>query len=521
MDMGIPSYFRNILRTYPGCIGSVKGSVLCFDFNCLIYRCLKSMPEYVDHDVWEGLLLEEIKKTVMEVWREAGSPKTVLIAVDGVVPMAKIRQQRVRRFKSAWLKSQGPKEATWDSNSITPGTRFMEKLDFMLGELCASRKWILSGVAEEGEGEHKIMRWLRSTRPSGKIIVYGLDADLILLSMLVGEEIDSEIHLMREKQEFGGKHIDTGVQTYQFMNIREFQKRLGIVGGGREGEGGGGGEGEVLNYIALMSLMGNDFLPHSITHKLSDDGHDFVIQELKGLRASGNWLIRDGKVQMNILVDIFRRWSQGEDDRITYMIKKKQEQARRSLSECKDSETLPLEWAVENKLLVKGRLSDSWRDIYWSWIHPYGTLDKSYICQEYVKGFMWILDYYRGLPVDRTWMFPAWIPPLWTDLAAFAQGSLRSDLAAFAQGGLCADLGGLQATLQVPLPLQPQEQLAMVLPVESWGLIRDPALRRLPILAPQMWPKTFGFFSLGRKWLWECEALIPVLTAARVRQIVS
>ena len=155
---------------------------------------------------------------------------------------------------------------------------------------------------------------------------------------------------------------------------------------------------------------------------------------------------------------------------------------------------------------------------------------------------MWILDYYRGLPVDRTWMFPAWIPPLWSDLAAFAQGglradlvSLRSDLAAFAQGGLCADLVSLradlislQATLQLPLPLplplqplQPQEQLAMVLPVESWGLIRDPALRRLPILAPQMWPKTFGFFSLGRKWLWECEALIPVLTAARVRQIVS
>lgn len=514
MDMGIPSYFRNILRTYPGCITNVKGGdVLCFDFNCLIYRCLKSMPEYVDHDVWEGLLLEEIKKTVIEVWREAGRPKVVLIAVDGVVPMAKIRQQRVRRFKSAWLRSSCSASASasasgqaWDSNSITPGTRFMEKLDFMLGELCASRKWILSGVSEEGEGEHKIMKWLRSTRPSGKIIVYGLDADLILLSMLVGEEIEGEIHLMREKQEFGGKplgSVDTGMQTYQFMNIREFQKRLGIVGG------------EVLNYIALMSLMGNDFLPHSLTHKLSDDGHDFVIQELKGLR-SGKWLVHDGKVQMDVLVEIFKRWSHGEDDRITYMIKKKQEQARRSRSEghASDTETLPLEWAVENRLLVKGRLSESWRDIYWSFIHPYaGSLDKSYICQEYVKGFMWILDYYRGLPVDRAWMFPAWIPPLWSDLAAFAQGGLRADLESFEkEGGHCAPLH---------VHLQPQEQLAMVLPVESWGLIRDPALRRLPILAPQMWPKTFGFFSLGRKWLWECEALIPVLTAARVREILS
>jgi hypothetical protein len=100
------------------------------------------MPEYVDHDVWEGLLLEEIKKTVLEVWREAGSPKKVFIAVDGVVPMAKIRQQRVRRFKSAWLRSSGSGtgQATWDSNSITPGTRFMEKLDAML--IGINKGWI-------------------------------------------------------------------------------------------------------------------------------------------------------------------------------------------------------------------------------------------------------------------------------------------------------------------------------------------------------------------------------------------
>ena len=176
---------------------------------------------------------------------------------------------------------------------------------------------------------------------------------------------------------------------------------------------------------------------------------------------------------------------------------------------------------------MKGRLSESWRDIYWSWIHPYaGTLDKEKICAEYVKGFKWILDYYRGLPVDRTWMFPAWIPPLWSDLAK--QGSLWSDLAK--EGSLWSDLASfasfaqdIQSELAIKesVPLKPQEQLAMVLPLESWGLIRDPALRRLPILAPQMWPRTFGFFSLGHKWLWECEALIPVLTSARVRQILA
>ena len=119
-----------------------------------------------------------------------------------------------------------------------------------------------------------------------------------------------------------------------------------------------------------------------------------------------------------------------------------------------------------------------------------------------MKGFQWILDYYVGLPVNKSWMFPAWIPPLWSDLS-FAIGipvKIRAE--------------------EEILP-EPQEQLAMVLPLESWGLIRKADLRRLPALAPQMWPHKFGFFSLGRKWLWECEARIPVLTAGRLREILS
>jgi 5'-3' exonuclease len=69
-------------------------------------------------------------------------------------------------------------------------------------------------------------------------------------------------------------------------------------------------------------------------------------------------------------------------------------------------------------------------------------------------------------------------------------------------------------------PLYPQEQLAMVLPLSSWGLIRDPSLRTLPSVCPQMWPIKFPFFSVGRKWLWECEARIPVLTAGRLRGLL-
>ena len=504
--MGIPSYFRKIIQKFPGIVtdrlpGSVTAS-LCFDFNCLVYRCIRApgMPPPAATEEWEDLLLKEVGRTVKEVWTASGRPRRVFIAVDGVVPMAKIRQQRVRRFKSAWLRRGGP--GGWDSNAITPGTAFMEKLSASLAVICTKNGWTLSSADEEGEGEHKIMQWLRAQGKGGAVVIYGLDADLILLSMLTGESLGVPIWLLRERQEFGGKLLvdADGDQEYSFMNIEELKARIGV----KEMS-------NITNYVGLMSLMGNDFLPHSITHKLNDDGHDCVLSELRLMKKSGRWLVVDGRLQLGVLGEICKRWSVDADERIMTMIRKKWEQAERGVAKGMDpSEGLPLEWKVERSMLVGAgagagagapqRLAPDWRETYWDWIHPCANRDE--ICGAYIYGFQWILDYYLGKPVNKSWMFPAWIPPLWSDLAdsiATAVAPQPEEVA----------------------PIQPAEQLAMVLPLESWGLVRDPKLRRLPLLAPQMWPSAFSFFSLGRKWLWECEARVPVLTPVRLRELLA
>jgi 5'-3' exoribonuclease 2 len=74
--------------------------------------------------------------------------KLLMMAIDGVAPRAKMNQQRSRRFRSAQdaaekraisekiierVRSEGgpepPESKTiWDSNAITPGTPFMEKV---------------------------------------------------------------------------------------------------------------------------------------------------------------------------------------------------------------------------------------------------------------------------------------------------------------------------------------------------------------------------------------------------------
>jgi len=91
-------------------------------------------------------------------------PKRVIIAFDGVPPMAKIKQQRERRYKS-WMM---PGKPGWNTLQITPGTSFMTYLDKVLHKHFAKYAakydyFKLSTSVEPGEGEHKIFEYTCSS----------------------------------------------------------------------------------------------------------------------------------------------------------------------------------------------------------------------------------------------------------------------------------------------------------------------------------------------------------------------
>lgn len=134
-----------------------------------------------------------------------------------------MNQQRSRRFRSAqeakekdddkeeflkMLKSKNGgvlmedsaaaiQEKTWDSNVITPGTPFMDILAASLRYWCAYKvntdpawenmKVIISDATVPGEGEHKIMEFIRSQRsspehdPNTRHVIYGLVGSEALL----------------------------------------------------------------------------------------------------------------------------------------------------------------------------------------------------------------------------------------------------------------------------------------------------------------------------------------------------
>jgi 5'-3' exonuclease len=524
--MGIPSYFKHILDRYKFLLkpadSSTKASVLLVDFNCLIYGCVRAptMPIYTYEGrvEWEALLLKHIREYVIEIWNTSGRPGDVYLAVDGVVPMAKIRQQRLRRFKSVWMAGQeaalGVRDSdTWDTNSITPGTAFMEKLSVELGSLCSKHGWTLSGAEYEGEGEQKLMQWIRRQPvdwfTDKNIFVYGLDADLIILSMLhagVGPSAVAQWNILREKQEFG-KLGAASTSKFLLLNVSKMVPVLFPDVTHRETY--------LYDYVAGMCLLGNDFVPHSLSVHLREHGHDRLEQALRDIHADGLTLLvkSGGKYSWNkvALERILTGWAKTESEDIVASFKQKYKMrgpTPRTDNEWKLAplQNMPIEWADEKRSWDTETLLDGWKGQYYlEGTSLVSSTDIETRCKEYCTGLQWIIDYYTGQrEPSQEWMYSWTYPPLWSDLLMYV--STRSALPV--------------PPVQLGKPLQPQEQLSLVLPLESWGLIRNPALRALPQKVPAFWPETFQFMSLGKRWLWECPPRIPIMSMARLRSLI-
>ena len=111
------------------------------DANCLLHpMCFKVLgenPHITNLDKLERKMINQVIEYIDTLVKYVDPKKTVYLAIDGVAPIAKIKQQRTRRFKSVHdkelfdnIKKKHNKELSnyWNNSAITPGTVFMEKL---------------------------------------------------------------------------------------------------------------------------------------------------------------------------------------------------------------------------------------------------------------------------------------------------------------------------------------------------------------------------------------------------------
>ena len=264
--MGIPSYFAHVLKKYPHVIKRLSElpciNNLYLDCNGMVYDVVRQMQYTPENPAaYESEMLQRICESIDACIAILRPTSSVFIAFDGVAPVAKLNQQRERRYKSWYLgemeaqrrrdhneinKKGGqkggrvePPKPAWNTSSITPGTKFMNALHDKLAEYydttnpsALNARYNLSGAGiivssskEPGEGEHKLFEYIRehaADHANMTTIIHGLDADLIMLCMS-HLHISRGIYLYRETPEFV-KSINVALDEKEryFMDIPEF-----------------------------------------------------------------------------------------------------------------------------------------------------------------------------------------------------------------------------------------------------------------------------------------------------------
>jgi 5'-3' exonuclease len=347
--MGVPgfiSWLRNeckdkiILTKLPD-----KPDILYIDGNCLVHpKCNEVIEYYADKPCQtqsdlELLMFRRITRYI-EYLINYTQARTCYFAIDGVAPLAKINQQRKRRYKTMAdnemknelkLKYNLPvqdQQQSWNNTVITPGTEWMERLhQYLLRYIkhynsTNTVQIIYSSYHSAGEGEHKILKHIKDTNLAGldtnlagldtnlagldtnlanldnstkqPIVIYGLDADLFFLAMASNRK---NIFLLREETHFSHGKPERRIIHDILNDVEEDMKYVSI-------ELTKSTYTQIItdiiyrkckaqfditywhDFIILCYLLGNDFLPHLPTIDIQKSGLTIIIDAYTDLIIS-------------------------------------------------------------------------------------------------------------------------------------------------------------------------------------------------------------------------------------------
>ncbi|TVY40895.1 5'-3' exoribonuclease [Lachnellula subtilissima] len=332
--MGVPKFFRWMSERYPAISQLIAENripefdCLYLDMNGIIHNCTHKDSDDATFRMTEEQMFIAIFNYIEHLYGKIKPKQLFFMAIDGVAPRAKMNQQRARRFRTALdvenarekaIKEgkEMPKEEAFDSNSITPGTEFMHKLTqqlkyFINKKVSEDVDWqgveiVLSGHEVPGEGEHKVMEYIRLAKaqpdydPNVRHCLYGLDADLIMLGLL---SHDPHFCLLREEVTFGRqsktKSKELEHQNFYLMHLcivreyleLEFQelKEDGVLGFEFDLE-------RVIDDFILMAFfVGNDFLPNLPNLHINEGALALMFKIYKTVLPKGTGYINEGGV---------------------------------------------------------------------------------------------------------------------------------------------------------------------------------------------------------------------------------
>lgn len=448
------------------------------------------------------LVAEQFCNDLVELLQKFNPSEYLVLAVDGVAPMAKITQQRKRRYEKSLGKDIDNEEnkpevkkvvkdpaTLFDTAAITPGTRFMQLMDGYIKQFINNSiklqtnifppNIIYSSYLTPGEGEHKIFEHIRAKQinlenPTSNVIV-GLDADLVMLTMLSDlpylylyqprgdRPTIINVDMMRE---YIHKDLNIIIPEHEWIDIKTTTR----------------------DFVVMIYLVGNDFLPNIIAFdEVGESISNYMFSTYQRLKLpltneSGdlNWnnmqkfLEALAKKEVKILEKTATRNFKYPFTILEKSVKKvhretiegSEEQLGAAIKATLDMEKFQNLWynsALEPKT-EKGKKFMKKFKLEGVPFTQMGVLDMGY---QYLYGLQWVLHYYQNgtKACSSRFVYPYHYAPLLTDLAVILDYFNKHDKAP------SVDL--VKTNISDP-KISCIHQLIAVIPPTSWKLIPEP-----------------------------------------------
>lgn len=525
--MGIFNFFKFFKERFGDKIyrinRSVKGEVyidvdnLMIDMNGIFHTSAQKIFKYgsckppphlplivvEDNQRNQQKVFKDVCESIETILLTVNPNKRLILCVDGAAPLAKQLQQSKRRYVSSLTRSDD--DLSFDSNCISPGTKFMDHLNkyvdwFIRSKLSEDPLWqnlevIFSSDKVEAEGEHKLQSYVRKFGKSNEtFMIHGLDSDLIMLSLI---SHCSQFYVLRD---------DTFDRTNNFLLLDMPKIRPQIISLMKW-------ECEVLDYdekpiykfnenwaindfVFLCFMVGNDFLHHVPALEIVEGGIDVIIDCCKKVGATNGHITRydNGKVIFSpkCLAKFFESISDFEQE----LLERKMVHRRLYFPD----EILISSVRINDKTKAYDVDIDQYRGIYCA-VHFKKTSEEDMfpICHEYLDGLQWVLHYYTTGVADWNWIFPYhYTPPakvLAASISTYEPKVFRRNK-----------------------PMLPFQQLLYILPVKSSKLLPAPLSSQMEIFKAEMM-KDIPIDLSGKKYEYQGVVLMPFLDVKLIQKI--
>lgn len=415
--MGVKYFYKWLCKTIPSCSSTFISNVdaILIDANALFHNVAQRVYKYghykplprliprkipikqtlLDPEKLEDELCKQICNEIDMLIKTLNPNKRVIICTDGVCPISKQNQQRLRRYKSVM-----EKDKTFDSNSLSTGTKLMDKISkaihtYIKNVLCKTNlEIIFSSEKVPGEGEGKLINYIRKYHTTEKLCIVSLDADLIMLLLTT---FHNNLFIMRLMPGMDDAYVDIN-------NVKE--GLLTLLTGNKEDElKDNEMKNIILDFVVLCFLIGNDFLPTIPTMEIMNGSIDNIISQyvLFGKRLVN--IDQDNCVVLNSdnLEYFITTIAQDEEKFMNLKISQKAEYFKDELLE---------KHTMENDIID----FDSYKTDYYT-SHFGKDVNISQIVDQYLCGMVWNINYYSIGVTDWSWCYPYHYGPFLCDMA--------------------------------------------------------------------------------------------------------